>query len=371
MGTMLKNDLSCYRLVVSSTLEGKIRYLCERFKTKEWSGNLFYTISGTFKDKNLVIRCEDLYLQDIGNGTFTSYQNNADTANYMLENDLFDCEVGVIHSHNQMQAFLSSTDLGSLKSDGEEQNHNVSLVVNNAGSYVAAITRRISYAVEGKRNLSFNTFNNETVEEEEDYATDGQEVQYFMLQINVEEANADDSIAARVDELEEQISRRRTIRVPSNTLWKSHELSNNYKSKYSYFDYYHNLPYKSLFGDDYDADVYRYQNNESPAAVVNKKLILNHAKQLLTGSIHAGNVNLKISQYEKTMTTLFRKRFRTLEDFMTWAEAFIDVLYNELPVQSDITTRWARDLQRKLRNLGWTNEFIECYIEMLNMYGTI
>ena len=41
------------------------------------------TSTGTFKDKDFVATCEDIYLMDIGESAFTSFKESPDVANYM------------------------------------------------------------------------------------------------------------------------------------------------------------------------------------------------------------------------------------------------------------------------------------------------
>ena len=81
---------------------------------------------------------------DLGNATFTEFKMNEDVAAYMAQNiELFDCEIGLVHSHHQMSTNPSGTDLNTLREEGNERNCFVSLIVNNAGTYYAAITRKV------------------------------------------------------------------------------------------------------------------------------------------------------------------------------------------------------------------------------------
>ena len=89
---------SIYSLVVPTKVEEKIRYLCRKYPSLEWSGILFYTHTGNFEDGNLVITCEDIYPMDLGTSTFTSYKNDETIAGYIADNiDLFQCDMGLVH----------------------------------------------------------------------------------------------------------------------------------------------------------------------------------------------------------------------------------------------------------------------------------
>lgn len=81
---------------------------------------------------------------DIGTQAYTEFDMNPDVIAYMCENpELLDCQMGLIHSHNNMSTFFSETDTATLKEEGRDRNNFVSLIVNNAGTYTAAITRRV------------------------------------------------------------------------------------------------------------------------------------------------------------------------------------------------------------------------------------
>lgn len=93
---------STYKLIVSKLAQLKIREWCYNFPTKEWSGTMFYTVEGNFEDGSLTITCVDIYVSDIGSGTYTEFDHTSDIVNYQIENNLLDCYTGLIHSHNQM-----------------------------------------------------------------------------------------------------------------------------------------------------------------------------------------------------------------------------------------------------------------------------
>ena len=135
---------STYKLIVPQDVEEKIRYLLRKFPSTEWSGVLFITHEGSFETNDLVITCKDIYPMDLGNATFTEFKMNEDVAAYMAQNiELFDCEISLVHSHHQMSTNPSGTDLNTLREEGNERNCFVSLIVNNAGTYYAAITRKV------------------------------------------------------------------------------------------------------------------------------------------------------------------------------------------------------------------------------------
>ena len=153
-----------YKLIVEDSLERQIRYMCHRLPNNEWSGILFYTVEGDFKDKNLVFHATDMYLLDIGTSGFTQFNRDSGMCTFMIEHDLLDACQGLIHSHNNMATFFSGEDQHTLQDEGNDQNHFLSLIVNNAGTYSAKVTRKIkstvNYTLKGHRTISYNTYGN-------------------------------------------------------------------------------------------------------------------------------------------------------------------------------------------------------------------
>lgn len=94
--------LDSYKITILPELEQKIRVLCNKLPNNEYSGTLFYKIEGSFEDKSLNVIAVDFYIQDIGSGTYTEFQNDDTLAQYMVSHDLFDCYTGLLHSHNRM-----------------------------------------------------------------------------------------------------------------------------------------------------------------------------------------------------------------------------------------------------------------------------
>lgn len=177
---LLEQQRSSHKLVLHSNLEDKIRFLCSKIPATEWSGVLFYTYKGDFATNDLQINAVDLLLMDIGDSTSTMFNTSTpDIVGYMAEKDLLNCNIGLIHSHHTMSTFFSSTDLNTLKVEGSERNVFLSLIVNNAGTYTAAITRKVVSTVY-KENL-YTSFNDKTTTGNEKHQRTV--VEYYMLNI--------------------------------------------------------------------------------------------------------------------------------------------------------------------------------------------
>lgn len=208
---------SIYKLIVPENVEEKIRYLLRKFPSTEWSGVLFVTHQGSFENNDLVITCKDIYPMDLGNATFTEFTMNEDVAAYMSENiDLFDCDLQLIHSHHQMSTQPSGTDLNTLKEEGNERNCFVSLIVNNAGKYYAAITRKIQTKSEvtvKKLGTSYEFFGDGSKElEHKDETTtkaiEEEIIEYFDLEVERHEVS--NSLAYLDDRFDEIMEKKAT-----------------------------------------------------------------------------------------------------------------------------------------------------------------
>lgn len=135
---------SSYKLVVPASVEEKIRYLIRKYPSTEWSGILFYSYQGSFENDDLVITCQDIFPMDLGTSGWTEFQMSEDVVAYMADNvELFNCMMGLVHSHHYMGAFFSGQDAKMLQQEGNDTNCFVSLVVDTKGTYVARITRKV------------------------------------------------------------------------------------------------------------------------------------------------------------------------------------------------------------------------------------
>lgn len=237
----MKRELT-YKLTVPADVEEKIRYLLRKFPSTEWSGVLFYTHEGSFENGDLHIICKDIYPMDLGNATFTSFSMNEDVANYMAENiELFDCDTGLIHSHHTMSTFFSGTDTSTLQKEGNDTNCFVSLIVNNAGVYSAAVTRKIQTKSEvtvKSLGTSYEFFGNGAISTSADPTAektsiiDKEIIEYYMLDVTREETS---NPLAYLDDRFTEIEKKKSatsISTVSTKDWK--DWLNDYKGINSY-----------------------------------------------------------------------------------------------------------------------------------------
>ncbi len=153
---------------ISTKLQDQVRFLCDRISKDEWSGVLFYTTEGgTYGDPEFKIIAQELYLMDIGNGTYTEYKIGPDVIKHMMDNkELLTMKKGHIHSHNHMDVFFSPTDTDEIETNSEFHNFYFSLIVNNRNHMCAKIAHRHSYKRTSTENVSFRDITGKLIEQE-------------------------------------------------------------------------------------------------------------------------------------------------------------------------------------------------------------
>lgn len=284
--------------------------------------------------------------------------------------------------------FFSGTDTDTLLKEGLDRNHFVSLIVNNAGKYTAAITRKISVNRTLNEDISYKSFNDEEIKKSESTVESVEEVQYFMLDIHIENSNEEQSIEQRLNE----IKNKKIINTPSNTLFNipnrpltlyNNTYSNDMRNKKEEFK----TP--SLFdkNDDYnnyeDYNTTKINKNEELDldSIIDKSSIKSLLYQLITGSIIISNESkIDLNKWVKGMDSLFDKRFKDTNDdlpnFTSWAESYIDYiccgeLCSSLPWDVDIddlSSTIATQLIKELEKLSPNNKYIKKFIKILKRY---
>ena len=405
---LVKKD-SIYKLNIPSDVEAKIRHLCSKVFNTEWSGNLFYKMTGTFADDNIEITCVDILPMDIGSSAYTEFEMSPEVATYMVENpELLDCKMGLIHSHQSFGTFFSGTDTATLQSEGKHRNHFLSLIINNAGVYTAAITRKKIVKkdikiVEEFEETDFNPIAQATSSNQVESAI----VEYFMLDINIQKSEYQQSLDDKLD----AIRKAKTPVVPSypgnynygNAYRPNVQVPNNAAPYYAdpafrevidSFPEPKNTPVRQAainFDNDIDfpfagdsameLGLRDFPEGEEMTNVVpiKSQIINSIAIQLLTGNvILPASLNTPLRVYVKDMDSRFSKRFGQGETgekiFSDWAENFVDFLcggvedpdlaaYNV----NDIMSSCAFLLLKEFDKLP-DNRFLRIYKNILDIY---
>ena len=325
---ILKKQDNTYKLIITPELEEKIRFLCARFPNNEYSGVLFYDYTGRFEDNSLVLTAKDFCLMDYGSATYTEFDKSAEICNYMIEHDLLECQQGLMHSHDQMSTFFSGTDLGTLQEEGSDMNNFLSLIVNNAGQYTAAITRKVKHIPHVTEVLEYEFFGEETINigNDEYDAIESYEIEYFFL--NIEKPTVNIGYTDLFNRIEE-ISKDKTIitnisREPRTNLIVDSTLKATPLYKET------NIPFSKAntavqagVDTDESIDYNKYKFNETD--------LNNIVKQLLIGSPIFTPKDL--NEWVQKMPTVFSKRFgegqKGLANYRAFIGYFVEFLVTE------------------------------------------
>ena len=363
----MRKSKSSYKIIVSESLEKKIRHLCQSISTIEWSGVLFYKKEGEFQDDTLVITAVDLVLLDIGTSTYTEFDMSPEVISYQVDNDLLDCEIGLIHSHNTMKTFFSGTDINTLREYGSQMNHFVSLIVNNEGIYSAAITRKVLIQDAVVRKIFFNSFNDERKEDRASFTNEVEIIQYFDLKVEIEGGIPFDSLDKRIEELRKKV--------------KKHLQAGGFQYQGYQGGYQGRIPFESEEENPEvtgEASIPNSQEEpereEKKEPIKLKKEVLDDmVAQLVTGSVtvRSGKINLN-DWVEKNMNKVFERRFSAPEglDFIEWAEFIVDfVVYDDVPDDTEDMNEdsigVAKQLGDALRKFK-KNPWIEAYLVVVD-----
>ncbi len=330
-----------YKLVIPSFVEQKIRHLCNRVWEREWSGTLFYKAEGSFEDGSLVITCADIFVMDIGTAGYTEFDMSPEVMTYMTEHpELMECQMGLIHSHNNMSTFFSNTDTATLKEEGRDRNHFISLIVNNAGSYTAAITRRVKSKRTVNETFSYESFEGVLVEATDSWEEEVEEIQYFHLDITKEgDVYSFSDVDARLAEIKKAKEAKAKTRPYAQGTFLSGrsfaESSNRYLGNFS------QTP-KAVVEQPklpFDAREIESEPPFEPADGVvpdqdvkaDPKLIHSLCLQLLTGSVMIPNESkIDIKKWVNSMKSVIERRFGTdakgLERYQGFIESLVEFL---------------------------------------------
>lgn len=325
---ILKKQDNTYKLIITPELEEKIRFLCARFPNNEYSGVLFYDYTGRFEDNSLVLTAKDFCLMDYGSATYTEFDKSAEICNYMIEHDLLECQQGLMHSHDQMSTFFSGTDLGTLQEEGSDMNNFLSLIVNNAGQYTAAITRKVKHIPHVTEVLEYEFFGEETINigNDEYDAIESYEIEYFFLNIEKPTVNIGyTDLFSRIEEIsKDKIKNTNISREPRTNLIVEPTLKATplYKEANISFSKT-NTAVQAGVDTDESIDYNKYKFNETD--------LNNIVKQLLIGSPIFTPKDL--NEWVQKMPTVFSKRFgegqKGLENYRAFIGYFVEFLVTE------------------------------------------
>lgn len=239
-----------------------------------------------------------------------------------------------------MATFFSGTDTATLREEGNDRNHFVSLIVNNAGTYTAAITRKLSI----KRVIS-STYTYRTFDDIEKEGMRTSEVREEVIAYNYLDIIKEGEVIEPFQEIDQRLEAIRIAKAKpaptkaplSTSTYKSNILpyippvyiANNNEEKLTY--------QPSLFDEEYmESEPPRVVPKETSKSdiTIPASLVKSISLQLITGSIAIADVSrIDPNKWAEQMVKLFDKRFENdLTLFGLWAELMVEfVVTNFVP----------------------------------------
>ena len=293
-------------------------------------------------------------------------------------------------SHQGFKAYFSGTDINTLREEGNDTNHFVSLIINNEGEYCAAVTRKVTNKynlnITGNVTSSYNSWDNVPKEKVSKVKRKKEEeksfIEYYMLQINKEESPyIPDSLEVRLNELVNKKNNRNS----RLSYWSNY--NGNYNNKGFNNNWIKNTGNSisnssqlSLFNsDDNYENKYAFINELSEEAKeygITPKLLKNQVTQLITCNLFGHyNSNIELDKWAINMVEVYDKRFKDIKSFESYAYAIIEFLEDDLisitskfPGKDlEIQSVWRTELIKELSKYK-TNKYIEKYIEALEIW---
>jgi len=373
---MKRESALAYNINIGDKVEGMIRHLCSRIPDKEWSGVLFYTVTGTFEE-GLTVECKDICLMDVGSATYTEFDTSPDIAGYMVEHDLLDCHLGLIHSHSTFSAFFSGTDTSTLQEEGSYKNNFVSLIVNNAGQYVAAITRHVYSEVKNNTTYTYEMFGDGTVAGQEEGTEKKECIEYFMMNVNKPEVQQN-AVDARIDEiLENKRKAASKVKVYSGGGW--------YNDRTSYDFYYNSYAQEYNKGKSAleQSDKYKQMNipweeeefkTISNKSEVDEKVLTTVMARLLTGSITCNATKVDVGSWIENYDKAYSRIFEDLVDYSEWLAPYLEFIMYHIPgaptdiIDDALAAVYANEIIKRIGKPK--GDFSKELIDQLKFYGT-
>lgn len=231
-----------------------------------------------------------------------------------------------------MATFLSGTDTGTLREEGNDRNHFVSLIVNNAGTYTAAITRRLR-----EKRVINTTFIYKTFDDVEKTGTRTVEVEEEVIAYNMLNIIKEGEVTKPFLEIDERLEaiKKNKAKVVAT------------KAPLSTTSYHGGLPFTpptyqgnskevsriarqgSFFDEEFmESEPLRKveQIADPDELTIDASVVKSITLQLITGSIAIADTSrINPVKWAGQMTKLFDKRFeKDMSLFGLWAETMVE-----------------------------------------------
>lgn len=221
------------KLIITEDVKKKIDQMHDRIGNTEWCGFIFYEkVEGSISDpETYVAKTTDVYMMDIGSHSYTESDNHTDDVVSMVDRipAYMENRYGLIHTHHNMSAFFSGTDIQELHDNVHLYSYYLSLIVNFDGKWCAKIAKLIDV-----ESSSYTI----TEEDEDDVIVNipSKKVMItFDLDIEFEQPEAyDDVVELRIAEIRERKKKEEEEKKKNKSLFNNPYQTNMFKNT----DYY-------------------------------------------------------------------------------------------------------------------------------------
>ena len=158
---LIEINTELFKVLVNADIQRKVNYLHGKYPGLEWGGFLFYTTNEAEDIKDLVITLVDFYPLDLGQSAFTSYTQTPEFAGFIADNpEYMSYNMGIIHSHHNMGAFHSGTDIATLKEQVEHFRNFLSVVVDTRLTWDVRLAKyeTLEYIQTNRNTYNYSNF---------------------------------------------------------------------------------------------------------------------------------------------------------------------------------------------------------------------
>lgn len=268
--------------------------------------------------------------------------------------------------------FFSGTDTATLKEEGSYKNNFVSLIVNNEGSYTAAITRHVFSEVKNDVTYTYEMFGDGTVTGSECGVDHKECIEYFMLRVNKPEQEPN-PLDARIKEILAKKSKYTSPwYYPASTV----------RDTASYKGYQYNdvevpskadAPKKQSTGHQMEIP---WEGFETPVNLgIDKKALNITMAKLLTGSVTCNPSDINIESWINNYDNVYKVKFNDLVEFSEWISPYMEFIMYHIPgtptdvIDEPLIAAYANEI---IRIIGKPKgAFSAELVDQLKFYGTV
>lgn len=207
----VENKKSKLVVHVTAELEMKFRELFMLESDNEISGILFYKVvkmDDSFNDISL--QAFDFLLMDIGSPTHSNFSYSDKISWYIMDKGYDDSVYyGICHSHPRFSTMASSTDMNTIREEGDDRVHFLSMIINIFGDYNAWFTRKLHVERSGECSVKYTTFNGRKIETSRPINDSYDIVEYVHGEVVIDKPKKRSETRMMFDVVKEEVEKKR------------------------------------------------------------------------------------------------------------------------------------------------------------------